>query len=101
MICGIGCERIKVYEAIEYLRTFKDIKFDGKVVDTFFEFAAVYPSGTKVRTNEGEIGIVLRQNKHFSDRPVIRIIVDKDGKETNVIKDLLEIKNIYIEEVIE
>ena len=47
------------------------------------------------------IGIVLRQNKHFSDRPVIRIIVDKDGKETNVIKDLLEIKNIYIEEVIE
>lgn len=101
MICGIGCERIKVYEAIEYLKTFKDIKFDGKVVDVFLQFAAVYPAGTKVKTNEGEIGIVLRQNKHFSDRPVIRVLIDKDGKETNVVKDLLEIKNIYIEEVIE
>ena len=101
MICGIGCERVKVYEAIEYLRSFKDIKFDGKIVDTFLEFTAVYPAGTTVLTNERETGIVLYQNKEFPDRPVLRIIKDKDGKSVDVVKDLIEVNNVYIEEVID
>ncbi|MCM1252428.1 MAG: HD domain-containing protein [Clostridium sp.] len=100
MICGIGCERVKVYEAVEYLKEFKDVKFDGRIVDVFLEFTAVYPAGTYVRTNEGEVGIVLRQNKQFPGRPVIRIIKDKDGNLVDVIKDLLVVNNIYIKEVI-
>ena len=101
MICGIGCERVKVYKAVEYLRSFKDIKFDGKIVDTFLEFTAVYPAGSTVRTNEGEIGIVLYQNKVFPDRPVLRIIKNKDGKSVDVIMDLVKINNVYVEEVID
>ena len=101
MICGIGCKRVKVYEAIEYLRDFKDIKFDGKIVDTFLDFTAVYPAGTTVLTNEGETGIVLYQNKEFPDRPVLRIIKDRNGEDVNVIKDLIKINNVYIEEVID
>lgn len=101
MICGIGCKRMKVYEAIEYLKAYKDIKFDGKIVDVFLEFTAVYPAGTTIKTNEGEIGTVLYQNKKFPDRPVIRINMDKNGQKTDIIKNLLEIKNIYIEEVME
>ena len=97
MICGIGCKRVKVYEAIEYLKKFKDIKFDGKIVDIFLEFTAVYPAGT----NEGEMGVVLYQNKEFPDRPVLRIIKDKDGNSVDVIKDLVENNNIYIEEAID
>lgn len=101
MICGIGYKRVKVYEAIEYLRSLKDIKFDGKIVDTFLEFTAVYPAGSTVRTNEKEIGIVLYQNKEFPDRPVLRIIEDRDGRSVDVVKDLVEVNNVYIEEVID
>ena len=101
MICGIGCERLKVYEAVEYLRSYKDIKFDGKIVDTFLEFTAVYPAGTTVMTNEREIGVVLYQNKTFPDKPVLRIIKDKDGRSVDEIKDLGEINNIYIEKVLD
>lgn len=101
MICGIGCKRVKVYEAIEYLRSLKDIKFDGKIVDTFLEFTAVYPAGSTVRTNERETGIVLYQNKEFPDRPVLRIIRDKDGRSVDVVKDLVEVNNVYIEEAID
>lgn len=101
MICGIGCKRVKVYEAVEYLRSLKDIKFDGKIVDTFLEFTAVYPAGSTVRTNERETGIVLYQNKEFPDRPVLRIIKDKDGRSVNVVKDLVKVNNVYIEEVID
>ena len=101
MICGIGCKSVKVYEAVEYLRDFKDIKFDGKIVDTFLEFTAVYPAGSTVLTNERETGIVLYQNKEFPDRPVLRIIKDKDGRSVDIIKDLIQVNNVYIEDVID
>lgn len=103
MICGIACERTKVYEAIEYLKSFRDKKFDSRVVDVFLGFTAVYPAGTHVITNEGEMGVVLSQNKDFQDRPVIRIVKDKDGKdvEGDVIKDLVKVHNVFIEKALD
>ncbi len=103
MICGIGCDKVKVYEAVEYLKSYKNIKFSETVVDVFLEFTAVYPVGTVVMTNEGEKGLVIRQNKEFPDRPVLRILTDKYGSKvpTDVIKDLIEIQHIFIEKVLD
>ena len=103
MICGIGCKKVKVHEAVEYLKAYKDIKYSGKIVDTFLQFTAVYPVGTKVLTNDGESGIVIRQNREFSDRPVLRIITDKDGNPAgeNNIRDLLKIHHVFIDKVLE
>lgn len=103
MICGIACERRKVYEAIEYLNNFKGKLFDSRIVDVFLGFTAVYPSGTYVLTNEGEVAVVLSQNKDFKDRPVIRILKDKDGREVKgeVIKDLVKVHNIFIEKILD
>lgn len=101
MICGIGCKRSKVYEAVEYLKTYKGTQFDSDIVDVFLTFTAVFPADSMVITNEGEMGIVLYQNKDFPNRPVIRIIQDSKGNETNVIKDLVKVNNIYIEKVLE
>lgn len=102
-ICGIACKRMKVYEAVEYLKTFKNVLFDGKIVDTFLSFTAIYPAGSLVLTNEGEIGIVIAQNQEFIDRPVLRIMKDKYGNDVthDVIKDLMKIHNIFIEKTID
>lgn len=99
MICGIGCRRVKVYEAIEYLKEFKNVLFDEKIVDTFLKFTAVYPAGSLVMTNEGELAVVLSQNRDFQDRPVIRILKDKDGNDvkSEIIKDLIKVHNVFIE----
>lgn len=103
MICGIGCKKVKVYEAIEYLKAYRNIKFSSKIVDTFLEFTAVYPVGTKVMTNEKELAVVIRQNKEFSDRPVLRILADAEGNkvEEEQIKDLVKVHHIFIEKVME
>lgn len=101
MICGIGCERVKVYEAIEYLKVYKGVKFDAKVVDVFLEFTAVYPAGTRIVTNEGEVGIVMYQNRQFPDRPVIKIFKDSSGQKVSVIKDLLKINTVFIERTLD
>lgn len=101
MICGIGCKSTKVYEAIEYLKIGKGIIFDTSVVDSFMELIAVYPVGSYVKTNEGEVAVVLRQNRDFPDRPVIRVIKDKLGNPVKniIIKDLVKITNIFVEDV--
>ncbi len=101
-ICGIGCKQIKVQEAIEYLKTYKDIYFDGKVVDMFLNFVAEYPVGSLVLTNDGEEAVVIEQNEHFTDRPILRMIKDKDGNSYNEerIVNLIEIRDLYIEKVI-
>ena len=103
MICGIAQKQVKVYEAIEYLKNFKSVKFDSKVVDAFLSFTAVYPAGSHVLTSQGETAVVLYQNKEFQDRPVIKIIKDKDGNtvtEERVI-DLVRVYNIFIDKVID
>ncbi len=103
MICGITCEQRKVHEAVEYLKNFRGIKFDEKAVDAFLSFTAVYPAGSRVLTNEGEEAVVVSQNRDFQDRPVIRIVRDREGRmlKDEVLKDLLKIHNIFIDKVLD
>ena len=103
MICGIAQRRTRVYEAVEYLKGFKNVKYNGKIVDAFLSFTAVYPAGSHVLTSDGEEAIVISQNKDFQDRPVIRIIRDREGRELKEQKvlDLVKVLNVYIEKGLE
>ena len=59
--------------------------------------------GSHVLTSDGEEAIVVSQNKDFQDRPVIRIIRDKNGqklKEEKIL-DLVKVLNVYIEKGLE
>ena len=103
MICGIGRKRLKIYEAVEYLKSFKNILFDGKIVDALLDFTAVYPSGSVIVTNEGDIAVVIKQNKGFPERPIIQVTRDKFGNpiDDDKIIDLVKVNNIFIDSVLE
>jgi len=77
---GLDNKPMKVYEAIEYLTAMKGVFFDEEIVDIFTNHIAAYPSGTGVKTNKGDICIVVRQNPDFPTRPVIRKIESSEGK---------------------
>lgn len=79
-ICGIGHKHMTVAEAIEDIQRYRDIYFDGKIVDVFASFIAVYPVGTKVRTNRGDEAVVVEQNEYFTDKPVIKLVKDLNGR---------------------
>ena len=98
MITGIGRRMYKVYEAIEYMKVHSLEYFDKKLVDMFLQMVAMYPIGTKVITSEGDVGIVIKQNKQSPERPVIKIIADKYGNkisDKNKV-DLMESLTIFI-----
>ncbi len=102
LICGIGYKRLKVYEAVEYMKTYSSIYYNKDIVSIFLEFTAVYPIGSQVITNEGELAVVIRQNNEFADRPVLKIVKDKNGNmitEDKII-NLLEKHHIFIDKVL-
>ena len=102
LICGVGKARVRVHEAINNIRNYSGIWFDSDIVDAFLQLIAVYPAGSRVKTNQGEIGIVMRQNAHFPERPIIRIVKDKYGQDirTEKIIDLIKETTVVIQEVV-
>lgn len=102
-VYGNLMKKRKVHETMDYLISQANVKFDFKITQIFISSVAVYPLGTVVKTNEGDIGIVIRQNHSLPTRPVIKIIAtednnpDKIGKE----KDLLMSHTTFIIDTIE
>lgn len=102
LICGVGKARVRVHEAINMIRNYGGIWFDDDIVRAFLQIIAVYPVGSKVKTNKGEVGIVMRQNPHFPERPIIRIMEDRFGQalQTEKVVDLIKETTVVIQSVI-
>ncbi|MBQ7942607.1 MAG: HD domain-containing protein [Lachnospiraceae bacterium] len=102
MICGIGKARVRVHEAISTIRNYSGIWFEDDIVKAFLGLIAVYPAGSKVMTNQKELAVVMRQNPHFPERPVLRVISDRFGqpiKEEKII-DLVKDTTVVIQQVV-
>lgn len=98
LISGVGSTKLKIYEAIEYIKANQGIKYDATITDKLLESVAVYPVGINVITSEGEMGVVVRQNHKFTDRPVIKMLKHADGSTYNddVEKDLMKYLTLFI-----
>ena len=103
MLNGIGCEQMKVHEVVEYIRFHALMSFEEKYATQLLQMVAMYPVGTKVITSDGEVGIVIKQNKQCVDRPVLKIILDKDGKtvEEELIKDMTVHLTMFIVDTVD
>jgi HD-GYP domain-containing protein (c-di-GMP phosphodiesterase class II) len=102
LVYGNLMNKMKVHEAIDYIVSQANNLFDFNVVKAFVASVAAYPTGALVITNEGEIGIVLRQNPKCPTRPVIRIIKNKEGNKPEVWteKDLTKELTLFITDTI-
>ncbi|KEH91832.1 HD-GYP domain-containing protein [Clostridium botulinum] len=63
-------------EAYEFILAGMGTKFDKEVIKKFKENFAIYPLGCGVKLSNGVQGYVIKQNKNFPDRPIIRVIYD-------------------------
>lgn len=88
-------------EAYEYILANVNRMFDEEVVHSFRKNFYIYPLGVCVRLSNKVEGYVVKQNKSFPDRPIIRVT----SNDRNVIKafydiDLLDNVNITIDSVV-
>ncbi|WP_161625520.1 HD-GYP domain-containing protein [Sporomusa ovata] len=67
------------HEAYDIMLASRGTKLDPKIVDLFLENVVIYPVGTTVLLDTGEIGVVVEIHPQLQVRPVVRIIIDQFG----------------------
>ncbi|MBN4049402.1 HD-GYP domain-containing protein [Clostridium estertheticum] len=76
--------------------------FDEEIVQRFKETFSVFPLGVCLRLSNGIEGYVIKQNKNFPDRPVIRVLYEAETRKP--IKfyeiDLILYQNIVVQSII-
>jgi len=95
-------KKLEPSQAYELILSGSGSQFDEKLVHSFKETFSVYPLGCCVKLSNGVEGYVIRQNKGFPDRPVIRVLYDHETKKAVEFYEinLLERINLVIQCVI-
>lgn len=65
-------------EALEELHKLRDRKFNPALMEQFVQCVGLYPIGTFVELNTGEVGVVIMQNRVKRSRPRVLLMLDAD-----------------------
>lgn len=88
-------------EAYEFILGGAGTFFEWELVNIFKNNFSIYPLGVCVKLSNGHEGFVVRDNKGFPDRPVVRITYNQRGRAIEPIEiDLLEKLDICIEKML-
>jgi HD-GYP domain-containing protein (c-di-GMP phosphodiesterase class II) len=68
------------YDAVRELKKLGKTWFQPELIELFIQAVGVFPTGTLVELNSGEVGIVIAQNRFRRLRPEIMLILDADKK---------------------
>ncbi len=79
--------------AIKQLYEWKDIYFQGELIEEFIQAIGIYPAGTLVELTSGEIAIVVAESRSRRLRPQLMVLLGGDKKPLDEIKfiDLMKI----------
>src|SRR5471032_2235614 len=64
------------YDAVRELKRLGGIAFPAELVELFIQAVGVFPNGTLVELNTGEVGVVIGQNRFRRLRPMVILILD-------------------------
>jgi HD-GYP domain-containing protein (c-di-GMP phosphodiesterase class II) len=68
------------YEAVRELKRLGKTSFQPELVELFIQAVGVFPAGTLVELNTGEVGVVIAQNRFRRLRPEVMLILDGQKK---------------------
>ena len=72
-------EGLPPYHALEIIIAGSGEEFNGKIVEEFVQCLILYPQGSVVTLNTGEVGTVIGVPKDFPSRPLLKLLFDKQG----------------------
>ncbi|WP_275039604.1 HD-GYP domain-containing protein [Arenimonas donghaensis] len=74
--------------ALQALYRARDRMFQAEVVEQFLQCLGVYPTGSLVELNTGEVGVVMAQNQVRRLRPRLMLLLDRDKKPYTPYRDV-------------
>ncbi len=76
-------EPLSSHQAIAELYKHRDTLFQAELIEQFIQAVGIYPTGTLVELNTGDVGAVISVNGLRKLRPTIMLILDKHKKPMN------------------
>ncbi|MEX0708834.1 MAG: HD-GYP domain-containing protein [Woeseia sp.] len=70
--------RVSSFDAMRELQRKSNIDFQSEMVDQFVQAVGMFPTGSLVELNSGEVGVVVAQNNYQRLRPEVMIVLDRD-----------------------
>lgn len=91
------------YRVMEHLIRDANKKFSPKAVRGLLKYLSLFPIGSLVRLNTGEIARVVHANRDHFDKPIVSVIFDANGHPLRrpISKNMLEHEDLRVESVIE
>ena len=68
------------YDSVRELKRLGGSWFQSELVELFIQAVGVFPTGTLVELNTGEVGVVVGQNRFRRLRPEVMLILDAEKK---------------------
>jgi HD-GYP domain-containing protein (c-di-GMP phosphodiesterase class II) len=78
-------------EALKKMFYVREKVYDPSLLKLFINLLGVYPVGSLVLLNDGQIGIVIRNNPENPSSPKVRLIADQEGS-----KEMIEILDLSL-----
>jgi HD-GYP domain-containing protein (c-di-GMP phosphodiesterase class II) len=70
-------EEKSAYDAVRELNLLSGTQFQRELVEQFVQALGMFPTGTVVELNTGEVGVVIEQNRVRRLRPKLMIVLDR------------------------
>lgn len=72
------CDPISGHRALQDIYNWRNKYFQDELVEQFLQCLGVYPTGSLIEMNTGEVGIVLAQNRTRRLQPKIMLLLDQE-----------------------
>lgn len=98
----INGDGLTAHEAMRQLLTQEKTAFRGSLLKTLVQQISLFPVGTVVRLNTGEVGTVEQTNPQHPLRPILRMAHEgtRAASEVLTLKDLSQDKLVHITEIV-
>ena len=82
-------------EALALIFQGSDVEYPRELVEHFTKLLGIYPVGSFVKLDTGEMGIVIKNNRNKLLAPVVKVLFETTGERlvTPYIKDLASSEN--------
>ncbi|MDH3511620.1 MAG: HD-GYP domain-containing protein [Gammaproteobacteria bacterium] len=85
------------YDAIRQLNFMIGTKFQKQLIEQFVQALGMFPTGSLVELNTGEVAIVIEQNRVRRLRPKVMLVLDRD-KNIRRSSKMLDLQKVPVDE---
>ena len=71
---------IPASDALRVLYRYRDTQFDRELVADFIRMIGIYPPGSLVELDTGEVAVVLATSPQHKLHPLVEVVLDRDGR---------------------